>query len=197
MSSLQDIAPKQDKRYLAIIGVISVAIPLVVALLLFVPQTGKLGDVDVSILPHINALLNSATSLCLILAWFFIKNRNENMHRNLMITALILSSLFLVSYVIYHFQAPSTKFGDTNGDGVLSNVELAAVGITRSVYLFILLTHILLAVVVVPIVLVAFYFGLTNQRARHKKIVKFTFPIWLYVAITGVLVYLMISPYYV
>ncbi len=194
--ALQEIAPKQDKQYLAAIGIISVVIPIVVALLLFVPQTGKLGDVDVSILPHINALLNSATAVCLAVAYFFIKNHNEEMHRRLMMTAFVLSSLFLVSYVVYHFQAPSTKFGDTNGDGILSEIELAEAGIMRGVYLFILLTHILLAAVVVPFVLVAFYFALSKQIGRHKKIVKFTFPIWLYVAVTGVIVYLMISPYY-
>ncbi|WP_250632272.1 DUF420 domain-containing protein [Rhodoflexus caldus] len=194
--ALQEIAPKQDKQYLAAIGIISVLIPIVVALLLFVPQTGKLGDIDVSILPHINALLNSATAACLVVAYFFIKNRNEEMHRRLMMAAFVLSSLFLVSYVVYHFQAPSTKFGDTNGDGILSEIELAEAGIMRGIYLFILLTHILLAAVVVPFVLVAFYFALSRQISRHKKIVKFTFPIWLYVAVTGVIVYLMISPYY-
>jgi putative membrane protein len=194
--ALQEIVPKQDKQYLAVIGVISVLIPVVVALLLFVPQTGKLGDIDVSILPHINALLNSATAACLIVAYFFIKNRNEELHRRLMMTAFVLSSLFLVSYVVYHFQAPSTKFGDINGDGILSETELAEVGIMRGIYLIILLTHILLAIVVVPFVLIAFYFALSKQINRHRKIVKFAFPIWLYVAITGVIVYLMISPYY-
>jgi putative membrane protein len=194
--ALQEIVPKQDKQYLAVIGVISVLIPVVVALLLFVPQTGKLGDIDVSILPHINALLNSATAACLIVAYFFIKNRNEELHRRLMMTAFVLSSLFLVSYVVYHFQAPSTKFGDINGDGILSETELAEVGIMRGIYLIILLTHILLAIVVVPFVLIAFYFALSKQINRHRKIVKFTFPIWLYVAVTGVIVYLMISPYY-
>jgi putative membrane protein len=194
--ALQEIVPKQDKQYLAVIGVISVLIPVVVALLLFVPQTGKLGDIDVSILPHINALLNSATAACLIVAYFFIKNRNEELHRRLMMTAFVLSCLFLVSYVVYHFQAPSTKFGDINGDGILSETELAEVGIMRGIYLIILLTHILLAIVVVPFVLIAFYFALSKQINRHRKIVKFAFPIWLYVAITGVIVYLMISPYY-
>jgi putative membrane protein len=194
--ALQQIAPKQDKQYMTAIGVISVLIPIVVALLLFVPHTGKLGNVDVSILPHINALLNSTTACCLVIAYFFIKSGNQNMHRRLMTTAFVLSSLFLVSYVIYHFQAPSTKFGDSNGDGILSEIEMAEVGMMRGVYLFFLLTHILLAAVVVPFVLIAFYFALSKQIARHKKIVKFTFPIWLYVAVTGVIVYLMISPYY-
>lgn len=194
--TLQKVAPKQDKRYLMLIGIVSLLIPAVVAVLLFVPQTGKLGDIDVSILPHINAILNSATTACLIIAYFFIKNRNENAHRKLMMTAFVLSSLFLVSYVVYHFQAPSAKFGDINGDGILSEAELTEAGIMRGVYLFILVTHILLASVVVPFVLVAFYFALTRQIARHKKIVKFAFPIWLYVAVTGVIVYLMISPYY-
>ncbi|MCS7017566.1 MAG: DUF420 domain-containing protein [Cytophagales bacterium] len=194
--NVQKVAPNQDKQYLTIIGIVSVLIPVVVAFLLLIPQTGKLGNIDVSILPHLNAVLNSATTTCLLIAYFFIKNQNETVHRRLMMTAFILSSLFLVSYVIYHFQAPSTKFGDINGDGVLSEVELAEAGMMRGIYLFILVTHILLAVVVVPFVLVAFYFALTKQIARHKKIVKYAFPIWLYVAVTGVVVYLMISPYY-
>jgi putative membrane protein len=173
-----------------------VAIPVVVAILLFIPQTGKLGDFDVSVLPTLNAILNSATSVCLILAFLFIKQKNIKMHRNLMMTAFALSSVFLVSYVIYHFQAPSTRFGDINADGILDASELASVGSMRYVYLFILLTHIALAIIVVPLVLLAFYFALSKQIDRHKRMVKWTFPVWTYVAITGVVVYLMISPYY-
>lgn len=172
------------------------AIPVVVALLLAVPQTGKLGAVDVSWVPGVNALLNSATALCLIAAFVMIKKGDILNHRRLMLTAFSLSSVFLVLYVLYHFQAPSTRFGDVDKNGILDAAELASVGIMRYIYLFILLTHILLAVVIVPMVLFSIYFGLTNQVIKHKRISKYTFPTWLYVAVSGVMVYIMISPYY-
>jgi putative membrane protein len=179
-----------------IIWVLAVAIPIVVALLLAVPQTGKLGAVDVSWVPGVNALLNSATALCLITAFVMIKKGDTLNHRRLMLTAFSLSSVFLVLYVLYHFQAPSTRFGDVDKNGILDAAELASVGAIRYIYLFILLTHILLAVVIVPMVLFSIYFGLTNQVSKHKRLSKYTFPTWLYVAVTGVTVYIMISPYY-
>jgi putative membrane protein len=189
-------APKNDSKYLVTIGVLSVAIPVVVAILLFIPQTGKLGDLDVSFLPFLNAILNSSTALLLVVGYFFIKKRNINLHRTLMLSAFALSSVFLVSYVIYHFQAPSTRFGDINGDGIVDAVEIAQAGFMRTAYLVLLLTHIVTAAIIVPFVLLSIYFGITNQVARHQKISKWTFPLWLYVAVTGVVVYLMISPYY-
>jgi putative membrane protein len=146
----------------------------------------------------LNAVLNSLTACCLLVGFFFIKNKNIKMHRAVMTTAFVLSSLFLVSYVIYHFSPiASVKFGDVNHDKIVDEAEKLAVGTVRYIYLFILLTHILLAAIVVPLVLFAFYFALSNQIDRHKKMVKWTYPIWLYVAVTGVIVYLMISPYYV
>jgi putative membrane protein len=174
----------QEKQnvYLGIIAALSVAIPVVVAILLFLPQTGKLGDLDVSFLPHLNAVLNSATALALILGLYFVKNGQIQYHRASMSSAVGLSSLFLVSYVIYHYQAPHTSFG---GHGFI-----------RSVYFFILITHIILAAVVVPFVLLSIYFAISLQIDKHKKLVKWTFPIWLYVAISGVVVYWMIKPYY-
>lgn len=172
----------QESKYRNVIIALSVTIPLVVALLIFFPQSGKLGDYDVSFLPHLNGILNTATSICLIAGFIFIKSRNEAWHRTMMLSALFLSAIFLVSYVIYHYQAEPTKFG---GEGLI-----------KGIYYFVLLTHIVLAAIVVPFVLFAVYYGLTDQRQRHKKVVKWTFPIWIYVAITGVIVYLMISPYY-
>jgi putative membrane protein len=177
-----EISDKKNNTYLIIIGILSVVIPVVVAILMFIPQTGKLGDLNVSFLPHLNAVLNSATALALILGFIFIRNGKKQYHITAMITAFVLSSVFLVSYVIYHYQAPSTRF---LGEGFI-----------RGVYFFILLTHIILAAVVVPFVLLSIYFGISKQYQKHRKIVKWTFPIWLYVAVTGVIVYLMISPYY-
>ncbi len=187
---------KNDRNMMTIIGILSVAIPLAVAFLLFIPQSGKLGDLDVRFLPHLNAVMNSATALCLIGGFIAIKAKNIVIHRTLMVSAFILSSIFLLSYVLYHFQGEQMLFGDVNYDKVVDETEKLAVAGTRSVYLFVLFTHIVLSTIVVPFVLLAVYFAFSKQIERHKKIVKWTFPIWLYVAVTGVVVYFMMTPYY-
>jgi putative membrane protein len=182
--------------YLVIIGVLSIAIPVVVALLFYLPQTGKLGDLDVSILPHFNAVLNSSSAIALIVGYYFIKKGKRKEHIASMVSAFTLSSLFLISYVIYHYQGTHTLFGDLNSDGILSDIEKESIGGIRTIYLVVLLTHILLAAIIVPFVLLSVYFGITKQYASHRKVSKWTFPLWLYVAISGVIVYLLISPYY-
>ncbi|MCS6822111.1 MAG: DUF420 domain-containing protein [Microscillaceae bacterium] len=192
----QNLLAKNSKLYLILVGILSVAIPVVVALLLLVPQTGKLGNLDVSALPTLNAILNSITFCCLIGAFVAIRNKNIRLHKRLMLIAFVLSSIFLVSYVIYHFQAESTKFGDANGNKILEESERLAIGMLRYIYYFVLISHVILAAVVVPFVLLAFYYSLSGQIAQHKRVVKYAFPIWVYVAFTGVVVYLMISPYY-
>ncbi|MCC5920504.1 MAG: DUF420 domain-containing protein [Cyclobacteriaceae bacterium] len=180
-----------------VIIVLSIAIPVVVAVLLFSPSKITNAGSWIYFLPHFNAIINSLTSVMLIAgAYVIIKNKDIELHRTFMSTSFILGALFLVSYVIYHAGAESTKFGDLDGDGIVSSDELAQVGIWRSIYLGILLFHILLAVVVVPFVLFAFYYALSNQIEKHRKVVKFTYPIWLVVSVTGVIVYFMISPYY-
>jgi putative membrane protein len=182
--------------YLVLIGILSIAIPVVVALLFYLPQTGKLGDLDVSILPHFNAVLNSSTAIALIVGYYFIKQGKRKEHIASMVSAFTLSSLFLISYVIYHYQGTHTLFGDLNSDGILSDIEKESIGGMRTIYLVVLLTHILLAAIIVPFVLLSVYFGITKQYASHRKVSKWTFPLWLYVAISGVIVYLLISPYY-
>ncbi|WP_210486949.1 DUF420 domain-containing protein [Rufibacter aurantiacus] len=171
-----------DTRYLIIISVLSVVVPLLVAFLMFMPQSGKLGDLDVSFLPQLHAVLNSLTAIALIIGYYQIKKQNRRLHRFAMVCAFMLSVVFLVSYVIYHYQAAPTPYG---GEGTL-----------RMVYYFILITHIVLAAVIVPLVLLSVYFALSEQYVRHRKVSRWTFPLWLYVAITGVVVYVMISPYY-
>ncbi|QNF33475.1 DUF420 domain-containing protein [Adhaeribacter swui] len=171
-----------DRTYLILIAILSVAVPLIVAFLLFVPQTGKLGSVDVTFLPKLHALLNSLTALSLIIGYYNVKNKNIRGHKFAMVTAFTLSAFFLISYVTYHYQAPPTKFG---GEGTL-----------KTIYYVILITHIVLAAVIVPLVLLSVYFAASNQINRHRKIARWTFPIWLYVAVTGVVVYFMIAPYY-
>lgn len=171
-----------DTRYLVLIAVLSVVVPLLVAILLFIPQTGKLGDVDVTFLPKLHALLNSLTAISLLVGYRFIKQGNIRFHRFAMTTAFVLSSFFLISYVTYHYQAAPTRYG---GEGLI-----------RTVYYFILISHIILAAVIVPFVLLSVYFAISNQIVRHRKISRYTFPLWLYVAVTGVIVYFMIAPYY-
>lgn len=172
-----------EQKYNKWIVVLSVAIPLVVALL-FGVNLRKLGyDVEpLSFLPPIYATVNGITALVLIAAVVAIKNGKRKLHENLMKTAIGCSVAFLAMYVAYHMTSDSTKFG---GEGMISYV-----------YYFILITHIILSIVIIPLVLITYVRGLAQVFDKHKKIAKITFPIWLYVAVTGVVVYLMISPYY-
>ena len=164
------------------INVLAIGIPLVVALLLGIRQKIDLGEWTKA-LPHLNGVINSATACFLIMGRYFIKRGNVGRHRRLMTAAFISGTLFLVLYVIYHISNESTTFGAENS-------------LVRGVYYFLLVSHIILSVVVVWFVLRAVYFAFTNQIAAHKRVVKYAFPIWLYVSISGVIVYLMISPYY-
>ncbi len=169
-----------EKKYNKLIVVLSVLIPVVVAILFGV----KIPNVEpLSFLPPIYASINGVTALVLIIAVFQIKKGNRATHEKLMKFAIILSVLFLALYVAYHMTSDSTKFG---GEGAI-----------KYIYYFILLTHILLSIIIIPFVLITYVRGITNNIEKHKKIAKITFPLWLYVAITGVVVYIMISPYYV
>ena len=147
-------------------------------------------------LPLVNAILNGSCSILLMLSLWAIKKRNIQLHKKLNLTAFLLSSLFLISYVTAHYFIPDTKFGDDNHNEVLEQTELVLVAGIRPIYLVILLSHIFLAVIVLPMILLSFYYALKDDRVKHKKITRFSYPIWLYVTITGVLVYAMISPYY-
>lgn len=167
-----------DKKYNKLIVVLSVAIPLVVALLF-----GVKIDVELPVfLPPIYASTNALTTIILVLAFIAIQNKKIKLHERLMKLAIILSVCFLVMYVAYHMTSDSTKFG---GEGFV-----------KYFYYFILLTHIVLSVAVIPFVLITYVRAITNNIEKHKKIAKITFPLWLYVTVTGVLVYIMISPYY-
>ena len=147
-------------------------------------------------LPRLNAILNGTCSVLLLVSLYFIKQGNVTVHKRINVVAFILSSLFLVSYIGFHYLTPETRYGDTNGDGVVSPAELAAAGGLRTLYFCILIPHIMLAICVLPLILLSFYRGLQMQVEKHKKLVRWAFPIWLYVTITGVIVYLMIAPYY-
>ncbi|WP_421946068.1 DUF420 domain-containing protein [Pedobacter sp.] len=172
-----------EKKYNKWIIVLSIAIPLVVALL-FGVNLRKLGyDVKpLSFLPPIYAAVNGLTAIVLVTAVSAIKNGNRKRHENLMKFAIGLSVAFLAMYVAYHMTADSTKFGGT--------------GIIRYVYYFILITHICLSVIIIPFVLFTYVRALAEKFDKHRKLARITYPMWLYVAVTGVIVYLMISPYY-
>lgn len=147
-------------------------------------------------LPLLNAILNGTCTLLLIFSLLAIKKRNIELHKKLNLTAFVLSALFLISYVTAHYFIPDTKYGDVDHDGVMSVVESAGVSGIKPIYVVILLLHIFLAIVVLPMVLISFYYGLTDQREKHKKLTRFSYPIWLFVTASGVVVYLMISPFY-
>ena len=178
------------------ITIVSIAIPVVVAILVYLPRTHMEAGFNIHILPLFHAILNSATAVLLLASLYFIKNGHTQAHKVANLTAVALSALFLVSYVTYHFFAESTRFGDVDHNGILDAAEKAAVGGSRYIYYFILLTHIVLAAVIVPLVLFTLVRGLQSDFARHKKIARITWPIWFYVSVTGVIVYVMISPYY-
>lgn len=163
------------------INVLSIVIPVAVALLIGIRQKVPLGEWTTT-LPHVIGLLNGATSVLLVAAVIAIKQQRVNLHRQLMTTAFVLGAIFLVTYITYHVSNPSTSYG---GEGTI-----------RYVYYFLLISHVLLSIVVVRYVLLAMYYALNRQFSDHKRIVKLAFPIWLYVSVTGVAVYLMISPYY-
>ena len=172
-----------DQKFNKFIVIVSILIPVVVALLFSV----KLKDFGfhvepLSFLPPIYATINGITAVVLVAGVLAIKNGKRKLHEQLMTTAIALSVAFLVMYVAYHMTSDSTKFG---GEGMIRNVDF-----------IILISHILLSIAVIPLVLVTYVRTLAQKFDKHKKIAKITFPIWLYVAVTGVIVYLMISPYY-
>jgi putative membrane protein len=173
------MSTSDEKKYNKLIVVLSVAIPLVVAVLFGV----KIPNVEpLTFLPPIYASINAFTAVILVIAFWAITNKKIKLHQRLMQTAIICSVLFLVMYVAYHMTSDSTKYG---GEGIL-----------KYVYYTILITHIILSVVVIPFVLITYVRAMTQNFVMHKKIARITFPIWLYVAVSGVLVYIMISPYY-
>ncbi len=182
-----------EKKQNRIIVTLSIVIPLAVAALftIRIPGVERLG-----FLPPIYASTNAITSILLVFAVIQIKKGNRIMHEKLIKAAMLLSVLFLLLYVAYHATADATKFGDTNYDGIVDAAEKLAIGSTAYIYYFLLLTHILLSIVVIPFVLITYARASNENFEQHKKIAKYTFPLWLYVAASGVVVYLMISPYY-
>lgn len=186
-----------EQRFKLPIILVSIVIPVVVAILFSV----KLKDFGIQVeplyfLPPIYASINGLTALFLVMGVIAIKNKNIKVHERFMTSAIACSVIFLVMYVAYHLTTDSTIYGDIDGNKILDATEKTNAGSMRLVYLFILISHILLSIVIIPLVLITYLRALSSRFDRHRKIAKFTFPLWLYVALTGVIVYLMISPYY-
>lgn len=192
---LQPVLQKNDKKAKSLILVFSVVVFLAVAAL-----GGIHLKLDLGFDPHVfataNAVINSMVTILLIAGFVVVRKGNYLLHKKIMITAMVLSVLFLISYIAHHLLAGDTKFGDIDHNGIVTDEEKAAVGSLRLVYYVILITHIPLAAIILPFILFTAYRALIAEFPAHKKLARITWPIWLYVAITGVLVYLMISPYY-
>jgi len=194
-SMLKPILQKNDSRARLLIFSVSA---LVFAGILFLSNVKleKQLPFDPHIFAGINAVLNTFVSILLIAALWAIKKRKLIWHKKMMLAAILLSVLFLLSYIAHHLLTDATKFGDLNHDHILSEDEKLKVGSIRIFYYFLLLTHIPLAGIILPFILFTAYRALSGDYEKHKKLARFTWPVWFYVAVSGVLVYLMIEPYY-
>jgi putative membrane protein len=186
---------KNDKRARLLIFSFSAIVFAAVVILGRVKLNVQVGF-DVHIFAAVNAVINSLVAVLLLAALIAVKNKKYQLHKQLMLSAMVLSVLFLVSYICHHLLAGETRFGDVNHDGLVNEVEKAAVGSSRMIYYIILGTHIPLAGIILPFILFSAYRALTGEFDKHKKLVRITWPVWFYVAVTGVVVYWMISPFY-
>lgn len=173
---------RTDKIAVPVIIILSVIIPLAVLVLMNLPTRYDIFGLDMGTYPFFHALINGSTAFLLIVGYILIRKGERKLHRNVMITAFCLSSIFLVSYVISKVSNDPMPYG---GEGFL-----------KPLYFFVLISHIILSAIIVPLVLFTMYRGLTKEYVKHRKIARWTFPIWLYVSVTGVLVYLFMLPYY-
>src|SRR6266496_4634505 len=186
---------KNDKKAITLIVIFSVVVFATVSVLGRVTLTINPGF-NVHVFAKANAVINSMVGLLLLCGLIAVKAKRYFLHKRIMLTSMFLSVLFLISYICHHLFAGEARFGDINHDAILSSQEKANAGTGRFIYLFILGTHIPLAGLVLPLILFAAYRALIGEFDKHKRLVRFTWPIWFYVAVTGVIVYFMISPYY-
>jgi putative membrane protein len=194
---LTPLLEKNDRRAKTLIFIVSFIVFAVVTVLGKYNLSGKVSlPFDEHIFATINAILNGTVALLLLAGLVAIKNRNPQLHKKIMLVAIVLSVLFLVSYIAHHLFAGDTAYGETDGIKGLSAAELEAVGSKRTIYLIILLTHIPLAGLSLPFILMAAYRALTGEYDKHKKLTRYVWPVWFYVAVTGVIIYWMINPYY-
>jgi putative membrane protein len=194
---LKPVLQKNDRKAKTLIILISFIVFATVTVLGKYNLAGKLSlPFDEHIFATANAFINGTVFILLIAGLMAVKNNNYALHKKIMLLAMVLSVLFLVSYIGHHLLAGETAYGETDGIKGLSPQEISAAGNRRLIYLVILLTHIPLAGVVLPFILFAAYRALTGEYAQHKKLVRYVWPVWLYVALTGVIIYWMINPYY-
>ena len=192
---LAPVLAKNDKKARILILTVSVVVFAVVVLLSRVKLNVDLGF-DVHLFALLNAALNSLVTLLLLAGLLVVRQGKYHLHKKIMLTALVLSVIFLVSYICHHLFAGDTRFGDIDHDGQISDEEKLQAGPMRTVYYIILGTHIPLAGIILPFILFTAYRALIAEWSQHRKLARITWPIWLYVSFTGVLVYLLISPYY-
>lgn len=192
---LQPSMVKNDKKAKAIIWIVSLVVFVAVAFLAKFKLNIDFGF-NVHVFAKFNAIINSIVAILLIGGLIAVKKKNYALHKKIMLSAIVLSVLFLLSYICHHLLAGDTKFGDINHDGILSDEEKSAAGSLRIIYYIILITHIPLAAIILPFILFTAYRALIGEYEKHKKLTRITWPVWFYVAVTGVVVYLMISPYY-
>lgn len=192
---LAPVLEKNDKKAWWLIGILSFVVFAAVVVLSRVKLDVDLGF-DVHAFATANAIINSMVAILLVAGLITAKRRNFLVHKKIMITAMILSILFLVSYICHHLFAGDTKFGDLDHNGIVTEAEKAQAGGLRTFYYIILITHIPLAGIILPFILFTAYRALIGEWPRHRKLARITWPVWFYVALTGVLVYLLISPYY-
>ncbi len=194
---LKPMLQKNDRKAKTWISIVSI---IVFATVTVLGKYNLAGKVDLSFDEHVfalmNAFINATVGVLLIAGLLTVKNKNYELHKKIMLTAMVLSVLFLLSYIAHHLLAGETAYGETDGIKGLSDTEKVAAGSMRTFYLLLLLTHIPLAGLVLPFILFAAYRALTGEYALHKKLVRWVWPIWFYVAITGVIIYCMIEPYY-
>ena len=188
---------KNDRKAKRLIIIFSTVVFIAISVLGKYNLAGKISlPFDVHIFALINATINAGVAILLVAGLLTVKRKNYQLHKTIMLTAMVLSVLFLVSYVCHHLFAGEAIYGDTDGVKGLSDAERAAAGSMRMIYLAILITHIPLAGIALPFILFAAYRALTGEYEKHKRLVRIIWPVWMYVAITGVVVYLMINPYY-
>lgn len=192
---LQPSITKNDKKARLFIYTVSLVVFAAVVFLSKYKLDIDLGF-DVHVFAKANAVINSLVAVLLLAGLFTAKQKNYALHKKIMLFAIALSVLFLLSYIGHHLLAGDTKYGDVNHDGIVNPDEKTLAGNLRMVYYFILITHIPLAAIILPFILFTAYRALTGEYDKHKKLVRITWPVWFYVAVTGVVVYLMISPYY-
>jgi putative membrane protein len=193
----QPVWKKNDAKARNLIIMFSVIVFTAVSVLGKYNLAGKIAlPFDVHLFALANGFINATVAILLLAGLFAVKNRNYQLHKKIMLFAMILSVLFLISYICHHLFAGETIYGETDGIKGLSDAEKTAAGTMRTIYLVILSTHIPLAGLALPFILFAAYRALTGEYEKHKKIVRVIWPVWFYVALTGVIVYLMIRPYY-